>query len=174
MTTLTVPEHVPSSLVFDFDHFSSPEVLRDPHFATARRLHRDAPDIFFTPRNGGLWLVTRTEIGLDILRQTDKFSNNPQFNRAKLFDPPMLPVQSDLPEHTEFRRILNPKLTPGAVNAMEPGVRECVREIIDEIRPNGGCEFVEEVGERFSVTLFLKLAGAPLSDRAELVRAAST
>lgn len=172
MTTFSVPAHVPSALVFDFDHFSSPEVVRDPHFATARRLHREAPDIFFTPRNGGLWLVTRSEIGLDILRQTDKFSNNPQFNRAKLFDPPMLPVQSDPPEHTEFRRILNPKLTPGAVNGMEPGVRDCVREIIEEIRPNGGCEFVEEVGERFSVTLFLKLAGAPLSDRAELVRLA--
>lgn len=172
MTTLPVPSHVPQARVYDFDHFSSPEVVRDPHFSSAKKLHREAPDIFFTPRNGGLWLVTRSEIGLEILRQTDKFSNNPVFNRAKLFDPPMLPVQSDPPEHTEFRRILNPKLTPGAVNAMEPGIRECIREIIEELRPHGGCEFVEEVGERFSVTLFLKLAGAPMSDRAELVRLA--
>ena len=169
---MPIPAHVPPALIYDFDHFSSPEVVRDPHFATARRLHGEAPPIFYSPRNGGLWLVTRSEIGLEILRQTDKFSNNPVFNRAKLFDPPMLPVQSDPPEHTEFRRILNPKLTPGSVNALEPGIRECVREIIDEIRANGGCEFVEEVGERFSVTLFLKLAGAPLSDRAELVRMA--
>ena len=169
---MTIPAHVPRALVYDFDHFSSPEVVRDPHFATGKKLHGEAPPIFYTPRNGGLWLVTRSEIGLDILRQTDKFSNNPEFNRSKLFDPPMLPVQSDPPEHTELRRILNPKLVPGAVNAMEPGIRDCVREIIDEIRPNGGCEFVEAVGERFSVTLFLKLAGAPLSDRAELVRMA--
>ena len=172
LITMTIPAHVPRALVYDFDHFSSPEVVHDPHFATGKKLHGEAPPIFYTPRNGGLWLVTRSEIGLDILRQTDKFSNNPEFNRSKLFDPPMLPVQSDPPEHTELRRILNPKLVPGAVNAMEPGIRDCVREIIDEIRPNGGCEFVEEVGERFSVTLFLKLAGAPLSDRAELVRMA--
>jgi hypothetical protein len=49
---------------FDFYHPSGPPgVDTDPHL-TIKRLHA-GPDIFWTPRNGGHWVVTR---GADILR----------------------------------------------------------------------------------------------------------
>src|ERR1700681_811995 len=91
--SFNVPSHVPESLVYDFDHFTAREVQKYPHRAVSQRLHKEAPDVFYTPRNGGYWIVTRAEVAVDMLRQVDKFSSAPQFNHFKAFNPPMLPVQ---------------------------------------------------------------------------------
>jgi len=165
----SIPAHVPKSLVFDFDHFTAPETKSEPHRRVSQLLHKNAPDVFYTPRNGGYWIVTRAEVAVDMLRQVESFSSSPQFNHFKAFNPPMLPVQADPPEHTEYRRILNPKFAPGPVGKLEVYVRQLARTIIDDVYPRGRCDFIEEVAERFPVTIFLKIAGAPLSDRARLV-----
>ena len=164
-----VPSHVPKSLVYDFDHFTAPELLKDPHRTVSQKLHKEAPDVFYTPRGGGYWIVTRAEVAVDMLRQVDIFSSGPEYNHFKAFNPPMLPVQADPPNHTEYRRILNPKLTPNAIQKLESYVRELARTIIDDVYPKGECNFIEEVAERFPVTIFLKIAGAPLTDRARVV-----
>ena len=164
-----IPAHIPKSLVFDFDHFTAPEVQQDPQRSVSQLLHKNAPEVFFTPRNGGYWIVTRAEVAVDMLRQVDKFSSAPQFNHFKAFNPPMLPVQADPPDQAEYRRILNPKLAPGPIQKLEASVRQLAREIIDDVYPRGHCDFLLEVAERFPVTIFLRLAGAPLSDRARLV-----
>lgn len=165
----TIPAHIPKSLVFDFDHFTAPEVQKEPHRQVSQLLHKNAPDVFYTPRNGGYWIVTRAEVAVDMLRQVENFSSGPEFNHFKAFNPPMLPVQADPPNHTEYRRILNPKFAPGPIQKLEEYVRQLARTIIDEAYPRGRCDFIEEVAERFPVTIFLKIAGAPLADRARLV-----
>ncbi len=167
-----VPAHIPQSLVFDFDHFSAPEVQKNPHQSVSELLHKNAPEVFYTPRNGGYWIVTRAEVAVDMLRQVEKFSSAPEYNHFKAFSPPMLPVQADPPDHTEYRRILNPKFAPRPVQLLEASVRQLAREIIDDVYPRGRCDFIEEVAERFPVTIFLRIAGAPLSDRARLVKIA--
>lgn len=164
-----IPAHIPKSLVFDFDHFTAPEVQKDPHRAVSQLLHKQAPEVFYTPRNGGYWIVTRAEVAVDMLRQVENFSSAPQFNHFKAFNPPMLPVQADPPDQTEYRRILNPKFAPGPIQKLEEYVRQLARTIIDEVYPRGRCDFIEEVAERFPVTIFLKIAGAPLADRSRLV-----
>ena len=104
----SVPAHVPKALVYDFDHFTAPELQKEPHRAVSQKLHREAPDVFYTPRGGGYWIVTRAEVAVDMLRQVDIFSSGPEHNHFKAFNPPMLPVQADPPNHTDYRRILNP------------------------------------------------------------------
>jgi cytochrome P450 len=165
----SIPAHIPKSLVYDFDHFTAPELAKDPHRTVSQKLHKEAPDVFYTPRSGGYWIVTRAEVAVDMLRQVEIFSSGPEHNHFKAFNPPMLPVQADPPNHTEYRRILNPKLTPNAIQKLESYVRELARTIIDDVYPKGECNFIEEVAERFPVTIFLKIAGAPLTDRARLV-----
>lgn len=166
---VSVPAHIPKSLVFDFDHFTAPEMSSEPHRRVSQLLHKNAPDVFYTPRGGGYWIVTRAEVAVDMLRQVDIFSSAPQFNHFKAFNPPMLPVQADPPDQTEYRRILNPKFAPNAIQKLETYIRELARTIIDDVYPKGQCNFIEEVAERFPVTIFLKIAGAPLADRARLV-----
>jgi hypothetical protein len=50
--TLIKPAHIPDALIYDFDAYRDPELLRDPSQRIARMV-REAPPVFWTPRNGG-------------------------------------------------------------------------------------------------------------------------
>jgi cytochrome P450 len=165
MTLAAAPAHVPAALVFDFDYFEAPKLSDTPQTAIARLLHGTAPDIFWTPRNGGHWVVTRHEDALEIWRSHDRFSSDPAYNYEKRMYPRFTPLQYDPPEHTALRRVINPFFTPGAVERMSASVRALAVELIEAVLPRGECEFVEEIAERYPVTVFLQMADAPLSDR---------
>jgi hypothetical protein len=68
-----IPSHVPAELVFDFDLHADPRLSEDTHKGYMS-LHSDAPDIFFTPRNGGHWVVTRYDDLVHIMRNEPIFS----------------------------------------------------------------------------------------------------
>src|SRR3546814_9019437 len=79
------------------------------------RFHRDAPGIFYTPLNGGHWVVTRSAVAVEMLRKPALFSSDPKHNEANRRWPRTAPNQYDPPEHTNFRLILNPWFSPGIV-----------------------------------------------------------
>lgn len=54
-TNGNVPAHVSPELVVDFDFLHPVGADADPYLAL-KRLH-DGPDIFWTPRNEGHWVV---------------------------------------------------------------------------------------------------------------------
>src|ERR1700690_657426 len=54
----TIPDHVPRELVRDVDFYHLPGADADVHLAW-RKVQQDNPDVFWTPRNGGHWIVTR-------------------------------------------------------------------------------------------------------------------
>ncbi len=164
-----VPDHVPEHLVFDFDIYTAPELEQDPH-PTMVRLLRDSkvPPIFFTPRNGGHWVIAGAVEGLDMLRDFERFSSEPQYN-ANSRKPWTLPNQSDPPQHTEYRRIINPAFVPRTIAGMEEHLSALCGRMIDDLLPRGQCEFVEDFGKKFPVNVFLRMAGAPESDREQLV-----
>ena len=68
-----VPEHVPPELVHDFDFLDPPGASDDVQLAW-KRLHDEAPDIFWTPRNGGHWIATRGEDIREIQTNHRRFS----------------------------------------------------------------------------------------------------
>ena len=68
----TQPQHVSDSIVYDFDMFMDPALVRDPH-ERVRDLLQVAPPIFWTPRNGGHWVVTGFRENYDASRDTDTF-----------------------------------------------------------------------------------------------------
>lgn len=45
------PAHVPASAVYDFDMYRDAALLHDPH-ERVREILREAPPVFWTPRNG--------------------------------------------------------------------------------------------------------------------------
>ena len=106
--------------------------------------------------------MTRYEDGLEVSRLADKFSNDPKFNIDRQVKPRMVPIEYDPPEHTDLRRILNPVFTPAAVRRMADGIRTLAIELIDQVLLKGGCDFVTEIARRFPITLFLRMANAPL------------
>jgi cytochrome P450 len=166
-TKAAIPDHVPAHLVFDFDVYTAPELTRNPH-RTVSALLRDKPPVFFSPANGGHWIVAGAPEAVEILRDVERFSSKPEFC-SSLRKPWTLPNQADPPEHNDYRRIISPPLAPKAVFDMEAQIRTLVIGMLDEIIPQGRCEFVSQVGKRFPVTIFLQMAGAPLDEMEKLV-----
>jgi len=58
------------------------------------------------------------------MRHPDVFSSDPE--AMLLGEQPLIPLQVDPPEHTRYRRLLNPKFLPRTVARIEPDVRVLV------------------------------------------------
>src|SRR5271155_3080471 len=91
-TTQTgVPAHVERGQVVDFDIYTEPSLLENPHHGY-KLLHGSRPDIFYTPRNGGHWVVTRFDHMIAILRDAEHFSNRELTIPKSNSDTLMLPL----------------------------------------------------------------------------------
>jgi cytochrome P450 len=164
-----IPDHVPRDLVVDFDRFTAPELQRSPH-RSVRRLFAGLPPVFWTPRNGGHWLVANSAPAMRMLKRPDLFSSDPKHNAMMQRSPRTNPNQYDPPDHTEMRDIIAPFFELGAMPALEPAIRAHAVSLIDAAIPRGEVEFLGEIAQRYPVEIFLTMAGAPLSDRDRLLR----
>ncbi|WP_233356250.1 cytochrome P450 [Henriciella aquimarina] len=157
-----MPEHVPEDRVFDLDIYNDSRFTEDLHESYAT-LHNDAPDIFYTPRNGGHWVFTRFDDMVKVLRDYKHFSVR-EMQIPRVENPPVfIPLSLDPPQSVPYRQALMPYFTLNSVQALEPRVREFAREIIDAVAARGECDFVEEVSARFPVSVFMELMGMPLN-----------
>jgi cytochrome P450 len=163
------PAHVPPARIYDFDFFAPPGAEEDVHLAWAR-LHVEAPDIFWTPRNGGHWVATRAEDIREIQTNHERFSHRvftlPYDPQAR-FTP--LPLGVDPPEHTPYRRIIMPAFLPKVVNSVEAMVRELAAGLVRELAPRGECEFIEDFARKLPIAVFMKIVDLPYEDRETLL-----
>ena len=157
----TIPDHVPRELVFDFDIYGEPQADENVHLCWDT-LHPNAPDIFYTPRNGGHWIVTRYDQIAAIVSDPEFFSAR-ELQIPRVSNPPMLiPLTLDPPYNMPFRQALMPVFAPKSVNAMVPMIRHWAAKIIDEVVARGECDFTRDVAALFPVTVFMELMGLPL------------
>lgn len=163
------PDHVPAGLVRDFDIFQLPGPQSDPHQALLA-VQRAAPEIFWTPRNGGHWVAIQAEAIEAMLLDVQRFSSEcilvpkkpPEVQRE-------LPIECDPPRHTIIRRPLTTALLPSVIDAREGAIRELARELIEGLADRGECEFVSEFAQVFPICIFLDLVQLPRRDRHLLV-----
>ncbi|RYD87152.1 MAG: cytochrome P450, partial [Sphingomonadales bacterium] len=159
------PGHVPAELVFDFDLFDIPGAQEDIQLAM-RAFQQNCPDIFWTPRNGGHWVVTRAEDIARMHQDWQHFSNDSYLIPKKPPElPKELPLECDPPRHTELRRPLTMALMPKQVHAIEDQIRALTIELIDNVYARGSCEFVDDIGQALPINIFLDLANLPRADR---------
>ncbi|MBA2933746.1 cytochrome P450 [Sphingomonas sp. CGMCC 1.13654] len=163
-----VPDHVRDEQIVDYDYFADARVTDDPQLDLTS-LHGDAPDIFYSPRQGGFWVVTRYDLMSQILRDTDHFSNRELDIPKSNSDNRMIPLNLDPPEHLGYRMALMRHFDRKHIAALEPKLRWWANHLIDKVIANGGCEFTEDVGAGFPVSVFMELMGLPL-DRFEQFR----
>jgi cytochrome P450 len=81
-----------------------------------------------------------------------------------------IPQNLDGPEHTRVRKVLNRWFSPAAVRRLEPLALSRARELIDELVPRGGCDFVTEFALRYPTDMFLATLNLPIEDGATFVR----
>jgi cytochrome P450 len=160
--------------VLPFRHDTDEESLRDP-FGRWDRL-RNAHSIFKSDQadHGVIFLMGYAEQHA-ALRDPKIFSNrsvNPEFRTESPegVDGPfegdfkLIPVQLDPPEHTKYRQLLNPLMTPGRVNALEPRARALVGTLIDGFIGDGSVEYVTQFARRFPTTIFMQMMGLPVEN----------
>ena len=146
---------------FDFDIYKDARLQADLH-GGFKTLHAAAPDIFWTPRNGGHWVVTRYDLISQIMRDSVHFSNS-QMNIPKTETPfVMIPLNLDPPDHTPFRAVLVRYFSPKAVGGLEETLRGWARRLIDKVIDDGTCDFTETLGAGFPVSIFMEMMGLPM------------
>jgi len=170
------PDHVPDELVYDFDMYhdaalneNAPDRLVD--------IAANAPPVFWTPHNGGMWFVTRFRLVTEAGRNWEHFSSQPfspeeaEAMRAALPKDEQIylpvPILLDPPMHTKFRKPLNFVFAPKAMMEMQADIRELAVELIENVKDKGHCEFMSAIGEPMPVQVFLNMFGLPLERQDE-------
>ena len=163
---LSVPPHVPEALVYDYDFVFDRELNENPH-QRLRDLHSVAPQLFYSPRYGGHWVVLSREYHKEITLNYEDFSS------ANLMLPPgdsvplLIPATFDPPEHTAYRLPVNKLFSAPSVKEYEPSIRDLAVRLIDNVARQGHCDFLFDVVEPFPPSIIFKIVGMPLDDLRE-------
>lgn len=163
MATLApnIPPHVKPEQVFEFDIYADPRINADVQGSYAQALE-GAPDIFWSPLNGGHWMVQRHDLITEIVKNPAVFSAR-EMQIPRVENPPFfIPLSMDPPQNVPFRHVLMPKFSPRAVAELEPKMRAMAAEIVAEVADKGECDFVADVSARFPVSVFMEVMGLPL------------
>jgi cytochrome P450 len=171
------PPHIPAAAVYDFDMFRDPAILTDPH-QRILELVRTAPPVFWTPRNGGHWMLLSHAANFKASRDTESFSS--QFvTRAQLeairatmpagtpHIPMATPINLDPPAHAVYRAPLQKAFSPKTMLALKDDIRTLADQLIDKVMSRGRCDFMVDIAEPLPVRVFLKLLGLPLERQDE-------
>lgn len=164
------PAHVPEALVYDFDMYHDPAMETDAPNRLVE-IARDAPPVFWTPHNGGHWMVCRYGPVTKAARDWEHFSSE-HLSRDEvaaieammpegmhILQP--VPILLDPPDHTKFRAPLQPVFSPKAMMKLQDSIRALTVDLIEKVRDQGHCEFMGAIGEPIPVHVFLEIFGLP-------------
>ena len=160
------PDHVPDELFRDFDHYNLPGTVNgvtDDIHAVWKQVQDTYPDVFWTPRNGGIWVCLRHREIQQLTQDVDRFSSRGLFIPLGV-SPYAGPPEMDAPEHMPFRKLVNLAFTPASLNAASARARAAAKEIVEKLKPQGRCNFMHDFAGVMPIVTFLNLLGMPESE----------
>jgi cytochrome P450 len=126
---------------------------------------RDAGPVVFM---NGAYYLTRREDVLRALCEPNLFSAH-----LALQPPgspvPVLPSAFDPPEHTRYRKILQPYFSPHALAKSRPVMKRHAVDMIAALARRGECEVMSAFGRLYPYQVFMDLYGLPLEDRDRVI-----
>ncbi|MQY26025.1 cytochrome P450 [Nocardia aurantia] len=169
---MTTAAMVPGNLVVDFDIYDqSLTVPVDTVPERVAELARKGPVVYSTA-HGGHWIVTRYQEIHEVLRDPETFSSYPNnlVSTTAGFGK-FLPLELDPPEHTGYRRALQPLFGPQRMQALEDDIRAVINELIDAFADRGAAEFISAFAHELPTRVFLTLMDWPRADAAMFTEA---
>jgi len=131
----------------------------------AYRIVREAGPIIKSPRG---YVLSSSNYVEYALKHPELFSSKRAFDLVG--SPlPMVPIAFDPPEHTRYRRLLQPFFGPRKTAGWQPRVRSLVGTLIDSFVERGHCDLVAELAIPLPADVFLTLFGLPTEDRDRLI-----
>ncbi|MBL7492325.1 cytochrome P450 [Frankia sp. AgB1.9] len=82
---------------------------------------------------------------------------------------PLIPLGIDPPDHSVYRKFLDPLFAPRRVIAMEEDIAARLNRFIDTFVERGSCDFTAELAELFPSSVFLGMLGLPFEELDTLV-----
>ncbi|MCX4098451.1 cytochrome P450 [Nocardia sp. alder85J] len=169
---MTTAAKVPGNLVVDFDIYDQSMAMPvDTVPQRVAELASKGPVVYSTA-HGGHWIVTRYQEIHDVLRDPETFSSYPNnlVSTTAGFGK-FLPLELDPPEHTGYRRALQPLFSPQRMQALEDDIRAVINELIDAFANTGEAEFITAFAHELPTRVFLTLMDWPLADAAMFTEA---
>lgn len=154
------PAHVSQDRIVSFDFYNDPRLQDDPHDGLMK-LRDEAPGVFWTPANGGHWVVLDPDAISTVLRSPKDFSSRQLQIPPRPDAPRMIPESLDPPEHLLYRRLMMSWFEPGRIKHLQSRVDYWTKHFISKVKDRGECEFVEDIASRIPVTVFMEFVGFP-------------
>ncbi|MFI5053006.1 MAG: cytochrome P450 [Acidimicrobiia bacterium] len=94
-----------------------------------------------------------------VLRHHELFSSASEMNLGNVR--PLIPLNVDPPNHSKYRKLLDPLFAPKRMDEQEEDITRRVNHYMDAFADRGECNFSEEFAELFPSSVFLGLMGLP-------------
>lgn len=125
---------------------------------------RDAGPVVFM---NGAYYLTRREDVLTALSEPNLFSAQLALQPPGI-PVPVLPSGFDPPEHTRYRKILQPYFSPYAMSKFRPVMEHHAVEMITALASRNGCDAMD-FARLYPFQVFMDLYGLPLEDRDRVI-----
>lgn len=116
----------------------------------------------------GAYVITTAEGAEFALRNPELFSSKRAFDGVGS-PVPMVPIGTDPPEHTRYRRLLQPMFSPRSTAPWQPRIRALAGELIENVLGKGECDLVADLAVPLPAQVFLTLFGLPQEDSDRLL-----
>lgn len=125
---------------------------------------------------GGYWVISERELIGEMAKHPDLLSNDHDpLGVRRGYQGIAIPapeggttrggfIEMDPPEQLEYRRVLNPYLSPAAIERWRPMVMELSHACLDEVVETGQLDFVDDLANMVPAVLTMGLLGFPLAD----------
>lgn len=140
----------------DFDHLTE-EWASNPWPIWEKLRGEDS--LARSENHGGYYVASTYEDVCAITRDTATFSNSPGSAIPHLEMPPMPPVHYDPPDHTKYRRLINPYFAPSVVAELEPVIRNLVEDLLGPRLAADRFDVLRDVAEPLTKEVTFKLMG---------------
>jgi cytochrome P450 len=107
----------------------------------------------------GMGLSFDRSITEHVLRHHELFSSRVEMHLGNVR--PLIPLNVDPPEHSKYRKLLDPLFAPRRMDEQEEDITRRVNTLIDSFIDRGECNFTEDFAELFPSSVFLGLLGLP-------------
>lgn len=77
---------------------------------------------------------------------------------------PLIPLQTDPPDHRKYRKILDPLFAPQRMKLLEPQITALVNELIDGFAGAAEIDFAQQFSVPFPSQVFVTMLGLPLDE----------
>lgn len=125
----------------------------------------------------GHWVAAGADEVFELARSADHISNDHDVNGERrgyqgisIPPPPRAKgrrggfLEMDPPEQRQYRQVLNPYLSPAAINRWVPFLDEVVRASIDEKIESGAIDFVDDLANIVPAVFTLAMMGIPIKN----------